>query len=105
MVTGPDDVITTKQVLLITGPAIMLLIGIVGFFLKRMLNEISTKLNDMVTIKICTEARENCSKVQKLIKEFEDKRTLEADSKLDSLCEGFDSLCRCLSKYTKGECP
>ena len=94
----PDD---ARLLITIFSPVLIIMLGIIGFFLKK----IDKRLDTFMTKEECAFRVTNCLEKRDLRRESDSRERLSLLEKVDSLVDGFDGLCKCLTKYTKGECP
>jgi|WetSurMetagenome_2_1015567.scaffolds.fasta_scaffold294029_3 hypothetical protein len=86
-----------------------LLTAIIGFFVKKDIKTIISKLDSTVSKedfeKICGKNMAACSAVRLQETRLGDERRVVVIDRLDNIIDDFDDLCKCLKIYTKGECP
>ncbi len=93
---------TDAQIMLsVTVPVFLLLLGVIGFFLKGIYN----RLDSFQTIDGCDKVVKSCGDKKVLEERLADKEEGYVHDKIGNLVDSFDSLCKCLKTYTKGECP
>jgi hypothetical protein len=86
-----------------------LLTAIIGFFIKKDMKIIMSKLDSAVSKedfeKICGKNMKFCSDIRLQETLLGDERRVVLIDKLDNVIDDFDDLCKCLKIFTKGECP
>jgi hypothetical protein len=79
---------------------VSVLFVIIGYFLKRILKQ----LDGMQTTANCGQLIKSCGEVRMATLEARKIETYNLSTSLRGLTEGFDELCKCLTRFTKGEC-
>ena len=107
-----QDPKSVETLIMVFGPAFLIMVGLIGWFGNRMMSRIESKLETVVTNDQCEKTRGSCEKIRESCKlVLEAKRTLEKrdidelNDRVKDLIEAFDDLVSCISKFTKGECP
>ena len=114
-----QDGMIMEILVLIFGPILTLMIGIIGYFGKRALDEnkqdmdrlekkigyLINKMEQFVTKDYCLDARESCHDKELIKETLEGKLSCVLSRRLDDQIEAFENLSKCLTKFTKGECP
>jgi hypothetical protein len=94
-----DD--TTMWIIKIFGGVILLLLGIIGYFIRQILE----RLNGMQTVEGCNAKTYGCKELRDAYHTGDEREKSQICNRLDSLIESFEHLSKCLQTYTKGECP
>lgn len=92
---------TTQIMIVGFGSLVSGLFTVVWYFFKRIMKQ----LDKSQTTTGCAQLIKSCHDVREANKEtFTLERTTLA-KELHELIEGFDELCKCLTRYTEGKCP
>lgn len=91
----------TRLLIMIFGPVIIMMFSIIAFFGKKIL----ARLDDFQTVKGCSDRISTCRELTGIRRELGEKDRETLVNEIACLNESFDSLCRCLKTFTKGECP
>lgn len=99
---SPQPQMDLTQILIMSFCGLVsVLFVIIGYFLKRILKQ----LDGMQTVTACEAKYKACGDIRSAMRETVELERKTLTDKLCDLTDGFDELCRCLTRYTEGKCP